>query len=110
MQSKNKERKKEFKKLMKLTEVQLNVIQLLGHYYFLTDENNREIEKEMFPNEEPVPCECCGDDVYPIHVVLSQIRHIHENFEKLDIEDIDIWEEKNSDSQEYEESTQSLLN
>ena len=110
MKSKNKERKKEFKKLMKLTEVQSDVIQLLGQYYFFSEENNRGIEKEMFPDEDPIPCECCGEEVYPIHVVLSHIKHIHENFENLDIEEIDIWEEKNSDSQEYEKSTQSLLN
>ena len=48
---------------MKLTEVQSDVIQLLGQYYFLSEENNRGIEKEMFPDEDPIPCECCGEEV-----------------------------------------------
>jgi hypothetical protein len=67
MKLRNKKENKKIQKLRKLSSIQEHMIEILGHYYSRIDEENRDVEKEMFPTVEPLPCDCCGDDVYVGH-------------------------------------------
>ena len=90
MKLRNKKENKKIQKLRKLSSIQDHMIEILGHYYSRTDEENRDVEKEMFPLLEPLPCDCCGDDVYPIHLFLNAYHYIRENIKTLDVDEIDL--------------------
>ena len=90
MKLRNKKENKKIQKLRKLSSIQDHMIEILGHYYSRTDEENRDVEKEIFPLLEPLPCDCCGDYVYPIHIFLNAYHYIRENIKTLDVDEIDL--------------------
>jgi hypothetical protein len=59
-------RKNEHKKLIKLVSEQETLIKMLTDYYVRTDYITRDVQDEMFPETDPVPCDCCDELVYPI--------------------------------------------
>ena len=69
---------------------QETLIDMLGNYVKRTEEITREVQEEMFPKMTPESCDCCGEPVYPIIKFLHDYEFISENFESLEIEDINL--------------------
>ena len=99
-------------KLRKLMTEQKTLIEMLSDYYRRTEyisELNFEVQEEMFPDNEPVPCVCeeCDNLVYPIETFIQKYQFVLEKFDSLEIEEIDI----NLDySKSEEKSSSHLLN
>ena len=85
-------RKNEHKKLLKLVSEQETLIMLLTDYYRRTTDMTVEVQEEMFPEDEPTPCENedCDQLVYPINGFLIHHEYISENFDSLTVEDINL--------------------
>ena len=76
-------------KSLKLIETQSLIIQMLSDYYDRT-KKSPEIQEKMFPTMETQSCDSCEDSIYPIDQLLMDYEEICENFDSLEIEDIDI--------------------
>ena len=97
-------------KSIKLIETQSLIIQMLSDYYDRT-KKSPEIQERMFPTMETQSCDSCEDSIYPIDQLLMDYEEICENFDSLEIEDIDIGL-RNVSQEETDELKQSegLLN
>ena len=105
-----KERKEEYKKEFKLISIQESLIEMLGNYVRRTEEITREVQKEMFPKMKPEPCDCCGEPVYPIIKFLHDYEFVYDNFESLEVEDIEISLSPMTEEPEESEQSVGLLN
>ena len=76
-------------KSIKLIETQSLIIQMLSDYYMRT-KKSPEIQEEMFPTMETQSCDCCNDPIYPIDQFLMDYDEICENYDSMEVEDIDI--------------------
>jgi hypothetical protein len=87
-------RKNEHKKLIKLVSEQEKLIRMLSDYYVRTDDITRDVQDEMFPETEIIPCKCrneeCDELVYPIHQFIQHHQYVSENFDSLKVEQINI--------------------
>jgi hypothetical protein len=76
-------------KTLKLIETQSLIIKMLSDYYMRT-KKSPEIQEEMFPTMETQSCDCCNDPIYPIDQLLIGYDEICENFDSMEVEDMDI--------------------
>ena len=106
----NKKNKNKYEKEFKLMSIQESLIDMLGNYVKRTEEITREVQKGMFPTMKPEPCDCCGEPVYPIIKFLHDYEFVSENFESLEVEDIDIGLVTSTEEPEESEQSVGLLN
>ena len=106
-------RKNEHKKLIKLVSEQETLIKMLTDYYVRTDYDTRDVQDEMFPDTETIPCKCsheeCDELVYPILQFIRHYQYISENFDSCPIEEINLGLSPRSEREESEQS-EVLLN
>ena len=81
-------KKREYKKLLKFKSLQETLIHILRSYYLRTEDDNHEVQKDMFPTMEPESCDCCGDPVYPILKFIHEYEYVCENYDSQEVEDI----------------------
>ena len=102
-------RKNEHKKLIKLVSEQEKLIKMLSEYYVKTDYDTRDVQDEMFPETDPVPCDCCDELVYPILTFIHYYQYVSKNFDSLKVEEINLGLSSRSEREESEQS-EGLLN
>ena len=102
--------KNKYEKEFKLMSIQESLIDMLGSYVKRTEEITREVQKGMFPTMKPEPCDCCGEPVYTIIKFLHDYEFVSENFESLEVEDIDIGLVTSTEEPEESEQSVGLLN